>query len=209
MSGRRGSAGRVVIAVWLTVMWVLLWGDVSLANVLTGAAVAAALVLVFPPGATNDDPIVVRPLAATSFLVWFLGQLLITNLAVAREVLLPRSRSQIRPAVVAVRLRTSSGRLATIVANAITLTPGTLTIDARGRPALLYVHVLSFTDVESATADVEDLERRVVRAFGTAEEVARICGPDAAGSAFSTTTPATTGPSADAAADGPTAEDAS
>ena len=210
MSERRGSAGRVVIAVWLTVMWVLLWGDVSLANVVTGAAVAAALVLVFPPGATNDDPIVVRPLAATSFLVWFLGQLLITNLAVAREVLLPRSRSQIRPAVVAVRLKTNSGRLATIVANAITLTPGTLTIDARGRPALLYVHVLSFTDVESATADVEDLELRVVRAFGTAEEVARICGPDAAAASSSSstsTTPATTGPSADAPADGPTLED--
>ena len=59
---------------------------------------------------------------------------------------------------------------------AITLTPGTLTIDARGRPALLYVHVLSFTDEASAVADVEDLERRAVRAFGTAEDVARVCG---------------------------------
>ncbi len=190
MSARRGSAGRIVIAVWLTVMWVLLWGDLTLANVLTGVVVAAALVVVFPPGATNDDPIVVRPRAAASFLLWFLGQLLVTNVAVAKEVLLPRSRSQIRPAVVAVRLRTSSGRLATIVANAITLTPGTLTIDARGRPALLYVHVLSFTDVESATADVEDLERRVVRAFGTADEVARICGTHPGGGATAETSAA-------------------
>lgn len=175
MSARRGSAGRSVIVAWLTVMWVLLWGELTVVNVVTGVVVAVALVLVFPPGASNDDPIVVRPLPALSFLLWFLGQLVITNVAVAKEVLLPRSQSQIRPAVVAVRLRTSSGRLATIVANAITLTPGTLTIDARGRPALLYVHVLSFTDVESAVADVEDLERRVVAAFGTAEEVARIC----------------------------------
>lgn len=174
MIGGRVSAGRAVIATWLTVMWVLLWGDLTPANVLTGVVVAVGLVLVFPPAPSNDDPIVVRPVAAASFLGWFLWQLVITNVAVAREVLLPRSRSQIRPAVVAVRLRTRSGRLATIIANAITLTPGTLTIDARGRPALLYVHVLSFTDEASAVADVEDLERRVVRAFGTEDEVALV-----------------------------------
>ena len=176
MSVGRITAGRAVIATWLTIMWVLLWGDLTPANVLTGVVVAVGLVLVFPPAPSNDDPLVVRPVAAASFLVWFLWQLVITNVAVAREVLLPRSRSDIRPAVVAVRLRTRSGRLATIIANAITLTPGTLTIDARGRPALLYVHVLSFTDEASAVADVEDLERRAVRAFGTAEDVARVCG---------------------------------
>lgn len=176
MSRRDASAGRVVIAVWLTVMWVLLWGQVSLANVASGVVLAVGLVIVFPPGATNDDPIVIRPLAAGSFLVWFLWQLVITNVSVAREVVLPRGRSEIRPAVVAVQLQTRSGRLATIIANAITLTPGTLTIDARGRPATLYVHVLSFADVESSREEVADLERRAVRAFGTAEEVARICG---------------------------------
>ena len=71
-------------------------------------------------------------------------------------------------------MRTESGRLATLVANAITLTPGTLTIDARGRPAVLYVHVLSFDAVEATRAEVEDLERRIVRAFGTRAELARV-----------------------------------
>ncbi len=172
--------GRLVIATWLVVMWVLLWGEVNLANVLGGVLVAGAIVVVFPPPDTNDDPIVVRPVAAASFLVWFLWALVVTNVAVAREVLLPSSRSQIRTAVVAVPLRTRSGRLATIVANAITLTPGTLTVDARGRPAVLYVHVLSFADVDAVVDEVADLERRVVRAFGTADEVARIAGGVAA-----------------------------
>ena len=171
---RESLLGRVVIAVWLVVMWVLLWGDLNLANVLGGVLLATALVVVFPPAATNDDPMIVRPWAAASFVVWFLWALVVTNVAVAREVLLPTSRSQIRTAVVAVPLRTRSGRLATIVANAITLTPGTLTVDARGRPAVLHVHVLSFTDVDAVLEEVADLERRVVRAFGTAEELARI-----------------------------------
>lgn len=171
--------GRTVIAAWLVIMWVLLWGEVNLTNALGGVVLAIALVIVFPPAETNDDPIVVRPWATASFLAWFLWALVVTNVAVAREVLLPSGRSQIRTAVVATPLRTRSGRLATIIANAITLTPGTLTVDARGRPAVLYVHVLSFTDVPSVLEEIADLERRVVRAFGTAEEVARVSGPAA------------------------------
>ena len=174
---RSGLLGRGVIAAWLTIMWVLLWGQLSLANVLGGAVLALGLVVVFPPEATNDDPIIVRPVAAASFLVCFLWALIATNVAVALEVVMPGRRSKIRTAVVAVQLQTESGRLATIIANAITLTPGTLTLDARGRPAVLYVHVLSFVDVESTREEVADLERRAVRAFGTAAEVARICSP--------------------------------
>ena len=179
MSAREPVLGRVVIATWLTIMWILLWGDLNLANVLSGAVLAAALVALFPPGATNDDPLVIRPLAAAHLLVWFLRALVQTNVAVAKEVLLPAGRSTIRTAVVATPLQTRSGRMATIIANAITLTPGTLTIDARGRPAVLYVHVLAFDSEEATREEVADLERRVLRAFGTAEEVARICGPAA------------------------------
>jgi len=179
MRARQSVVGRAVIAVWLLIMWILLWGDLNLANVATGALLAIGLVVVFPPEATNDDPIVVRPLAAASFLVWFVWALIVTNVAVAKEVLLPSARSEINPGVVACYLRTGSGRLATLVANAITLTPGTLTIDARGRPAVLYVHVLAFESIEATRAEVEDLERRIVLAFGTAADVARLEPPAA------------------------------
>ncbi len=168
-------AARAAIVAWLTFMWVLLWGDLTLPNVLTGLVLATGLMLVFPPRETNEDPLVIRPLKASWFIIWFLWQLLLTNIAVAKEVVLPSARSTIRTAVVAVQLQTGSGRLATIIANAITLTPGTLTLDARNRPATLFVHVLSFESVEATRDEVADLERRVVGAFGTADEVARIC----------------------------------
>lgn len=146
MTEAAGLRVRVLVGAWLTALWVLLWGEVSPANVLSGALLATAVVVVFPPQDTNDDPFVVRPVPAASFLLWFLRALVVTNIAVAKEVLLPARRSDIRTAIVGVQLRTGSGRLATIIANAITLTPGTLTLDARNRPAILYVHVLSFVD---------------------------------------------------------------
>ena len=37
--------------------------------------------------------------------------------------------------------------------------------------------MLAFESVEATVAEVEDLERRVVNAFGTAEERAAICEP--------------------------------
>jgi multicomponent Na+:H+ antiporter subunit E len=169
-----GWLARGAIVAWLTIMWVLLWGDLTVPNVCTGVVLGTALVVVFPPRDTNDDPIVIRPLRAAWFVLWFLWQLVSTNLAVAREVVAPSGRSGIRTAVVACQLRTQSGRLATIIANAITLTPGTMTLDARNRPAVLFVHVLSFESVEATRAEVADLERRVVEAFGTAAEVAHV-----------------------------------
>lgn len=183
MIASEGTRLRLLIGAWLTVLWILLWGQVSAGNLVTGALVAAGIVIVFPPQETNDDPFVVRPLPAARFLVWFLRELVITNVAVAREVLLPARRSEIRTAIVAVQLQTRSGRLATIIANAITLTPGTLTLEVRNRPATIYVHVLSFIDEASIRGEVAALERRVVRAFGTGEEVRRICGPSASGPA--------------------------
>lgn len=157
-------------------MWLFLFGEVTFPNVVTGVLVGTAVVWALPPPAVRDDPFHFHPIPALSLFAWFANALLVSNLAVAREVLAPARFSTISTAVVACPLRTRSGRLATIIANAITLTPGTLTVDARGRPSMLYVHVLSFTDVESVRADVDDLERRVVDAFGSPSERAAICG---------------------------------
>lgn len=177
MSKREGALARVVLMVWLTTMWVLLWAALTFANVVTGLLASGSLVLLFPPDTTNDDPLVIRPIPALRFGFWFLWALIVSNVKVALEVVAPPSRSQIRTAVIATRLQTRSGRLATIIGHAITLTPGTLTVDARGRPAVLFVHVLTYDDTESVRAEVADLERRVVDAFGSAAERRVICGP--------------------------------
>lgn len=170
-------AGRLGLALWLGTMWVLLWGEVTVPNVVNGVLIGLVLATVVPPSTLGEDHVVIRLVPALSFAWWFLKALVVSNFAVAKEVVAPSDRSGIRPAIVGVRLRTRSGRLATVIANAITLTPGTMTVDARGRPAVLFIHVMSFEDRESVVADVIDLERRVVAAFGSAEERSLICGP--------------------------------
>ncbi len=179
MTTARRRRIRVGLVAWLTAIWTLLWGSLSLASVGAGLLVALVLVLVFPPAPAEDGPVVVRPVACLALFWWFVGALIVTNLRVAREVLVPRARSRIRTAIVAVPLRAGSGLVTTVIANVITLTPGTLTVEVRGRPAVLYVHVLTLDSEEVTRADVAAIERRVVAAIGSRSDRAAL-GPTSA-----------------------------
>lgn len=157
------------ILVWLTVLWVLLWGDLSVANVASGLAVGVA-VLVFarlPAVARSDDPDVAR--VSIPHLLWFgvyvVYKLIESNMVLAWEIVTPRNR--INTGVIAVPLRTQSNLAMMTVANVITLTPGTMTLEAHGDPAVLYVHVLHLHDVERVRADLLKLEDLSVQAFGS------------------------------------------
>jgi multicomponent Na+:H+ antiporter subunit E len=53
------------------------------------------------------------------------------------------------------------------VANVITLTPGTVTIEVEDSPPVLYVHVLHLHDLEAVRRDLLRIEEFSVRAFGS------------------------------------------
>ena len=156
---------RIALGVWLALVWVFLWGDPSPGTALAGAAIAAVLMLsVRGTRATTHGTI--RPLYAVRFLAYFLYKLVEASAVVAWEVATPRNR--INEGIVAVDIDDElSDALVTVIANAITLTPGTLTIDVRRDPNVLYVHVLHLRSVEQTRREVLELQRYVVCAFGT------------------------------------------
>ena len=156
---------RVGLAGALVAIWVLLWGEASFANVLSGVLVAVALLTVFPSDAREGAPrFVVRPVAFLRLVGYFIVQLVVSNVLLTREVLSRRSR--IRTGVVACELRTGSTRIMTIMANLLALTPGTMTVDAEDDPVVLHIHVLQLHDVDDVRAQVAHLEWLVLRAFG-------------------------------------------
>lgn len=157
---------RIIYVVWLVAVWVALWNDISVANIASGLLVATALLWIFRSAGPYEASRV-QPVALVSFLCYFLVELVKATGVVAWEAVSPRSR--INEGVVAVDLAGTSHLVVTLVANAITLTPGTLTIDARTHPggATLYVHVLHLRDIESVRADVQKLEERALKALGS------------------------------------------
>lgn len=168
-----GRARRIALAVWLTVFWVAAWGDVSLGTALAGALVGSAVALLVR-GGTDEPRSTARPLAVAVFAVWFVGKLIQSTAEVAWEVVTPRNR--IREGVVAVPIRGVSATITTIVANAISLTPGTLTLEVRERDdaVVLYVHVLHLDEPEHVRRDVLHLEALAIRAFGASEALAAL-----------------------------------
>lgn len=158
---------RLVLVLWLVMGWVLLWEGLSVANVVGGAAVAVALVLAFPPR-NRAGRWRVRPVATARLMAHFVVKLLQANAVVAWEVLTPSNHS-VNEGIVRVPLDTESPGIVTLVANAVSLTPGTLTVDVEESPPVLYVHVLHLTSPEQARDEVRRFEQLAVAAFSPGE----------------------------------------
>jgi multicomponent Na+:H+ antiporter subunit E len=150
----------------LVALWLLAWGEVSVANVLSGTALALAVLVAFPPRAGDGPRVRLHPVGLARLAGYVLVQLVVSNLLVAREVVSRRSR--IRTGVIAHELRQPSDAVLSVMANVIALSPGTMTVDVTSDPAVLYVHFLLIDDVDDARRAVARLERLVVGALGDA-----------------------------------------
>jgi len=158
---------RTGLLAWLVGVWLVLWRDLSWANLLSGVLVAAGVLLLFP-FAWPPERFEVRLLPALRFAVVFAWSVVKANLVVAWEVVTPRNR--INEGVVAVPLASDSPVVVTLVSHAIGLAPGTMVIDIEreptGRgPTVLHVHVLHLRSVEAVRAEVLALERLALAAI--------------------------------------------
>jgi multicomponent Na+:H+ antiporter subunit E len=162
---------QLPLLVWLVVVWILLWGTWSWANVLSGVAVALVVMLVLPlPPVVGGTR--VRPLPLLRFVGHFLVDLAVSGGQVAWRALG-------QGAIVRVQLRADSDLLLTAVAETVSLVPGSLVLDLDREHRLISVHLLhvaDLADVERQKADVLATEERIVRAFGTADDIAALEG---------------------------------
>jgi multicomponent Na+:H+ antiporter subunit E len=146
----------------LTIVWVLLWGTLSVANVLSGALVAILVLWLFPM--PSPERVGIRPIATIRYVAVFAWLLVVSTWDTAIEIL--RRRPAQFQGIVAVPLRTESEVVATAVANSISLTPGTLSVDVRKDPMVLYVHGLRVEARDDIRATARRLEALALAALG-------------------------------------------
>jgi multicomponent Na+:H+ antiporter subunit E len=162
------SFGYVVA---LAVIWVLLWGSASPANVASGLAIGGVLVVLVPGlRRRSGGPVTFRPLAIARLVGYMLVVTVRSNVELTKEVLSRSSR--IHTAVVGVPLPGCSDELLTLISNLLAISPGTMPLELRQNPIVLYVHILHLTDIEQVRRDILHLTDLTVRAFGSAEAVA-------------------------------------
>jgi multicomponent Na+:H+ antiporter subunit E len=148
----------------LTILWLLAWGEASITLVVTGVALSLLLFVAFPPARPRATRVRVRPVAMGKLVAYVAGQLVTSNVLVAREILSRRSR--VRTGVLAHPMRHQSDEVLTLVANVIALTPGTMTVEATRDPAVLYVHFLLLDDLDEARQAISRLENLSFEALG-------------------------------------------
>ncbi|SCG68159.1 multisubunit sodium/proton antiporter, MrpE subunit [Micromonospora echinaurantiaca] len=162
---------------WLVLIWILLWGDFSVGNLLGGLLVGGAVLVFFPlPPVTFGGRL--RPGALLVFAVSFAGELVRASLHVAWIAVRPGFRP--RGAIIAVRLRVRTDLNLALTAEVISLVPGTLIIEVDRDSGTLYVHVLDVRGPQDLTAGRDRIlavEQQLVRAVGSPAEL-RLVQPD-------------------------------
>ncbi|MGH7820593.1 MAG: Na+/H+ antiporter subunit E [Candidatus Binatia bacterium] len=156
-----------VYTVVLALVWMVLQERASVGDFVIGYGIGAIIVFVHRDFWAERVRIL-RPLMLVRLALVFLAEVVKANLQVAWIVIQPRLR--IRPAFIVLPLRLTDDLQITALANMITLTPGTLTVDVAPDRSALYVHCLSADDVES-------VREQIKRQFEKPLEEAIRCSP--------------------------------
>lgn len=177
LSWRRGLAprlrARLLSVLWLTLVWVLLWGTGTPLSVVGGVLVAVLVTALFPHPLVPDR-LRVRPLRLVGLVGYLAYDLVVSTVEVSWQVL--RHGGRARGAIMAVPLLTDSDRLVTVMANALSLSPGTMVLQIDHGSGVWYVYVLGPGDgagVERARKRTVAMQRRVLAALGPGTQEAR------------------------------------
>lgn len=151
----------LAIHLLLTVAWVAVTGSTEPANVALGFVVANVVLWWARPllGPTRYFEKLPEAVALAGVFAW---ELVKSNLRVARDVVAIRPTR--RTGIVAVPLDAESDVEITLLANLITLTPGTLSVDVSSDRRTLYVHAMFIDDADEVRRSIKRrFESRVVR----------------------------------------------
>lgn len=144
----------------LALTWALMNGRITLSNLLVGFFLGYFALMLFQSGKESSNYFKkVRQILA--FFFWFFKELILSNLQVAHDVVTPTHYS--RPGILAIPLDAKTPAEITLLANVISLTPGTLSLDVSDDRKTLYIHAMFIDDPEKLRRAIkEGLEKRLL-----------------------------------------------
>lgn len=155
--------------VLLAFVWAMLIEEINLTNLLVGFALGY-LILHAVRRALGPSAYFGKVWKAIRFVGFFLKELVVSNLILAYDVLTPHM-NLMKPRVLAVPLDVKTDAQITALANLISLTPGTLSLDVSTDKRALYIHFMYAEDAEKARREIKKgLERWVLDLSSGGEE---------------------------------------
>jgi multicomponent Na+:H+ antiporter subunit E len=149
-----------LLNVALAIVWQAVTGSFSLSGLLVGFAVGYGVLWIGRP-MYGDSPYFRKLWRGVGFFFYFLKELLMSSLRVAFDVITPPIYA--RPGVIEVPIEAKTDLEITLLANLISLTPGTLTLDVSPDRKSLYVHAMFIDDPDHIRAVIRNgMERRLL-----------------------------------------------
>ncbi|WP_295624845.1 Na+/H+ antiporter subunit E [uncultured Corynebacterium sp.] len=163
---RRRERPSLILFVWIIVMWQLLWGELTWANLFGGIAVATLISIFTPmPSVPVSDidvnwPAMIK-LFATFFVDFVVASFTVAWLAIRREDPPPS-------AAVEIPMRTRDDLTLASAIALINLQPGGLVVDIDNRRQTVIMHLLDGSStgrIDRTVRQLGRLERQVIKAF--------------------------------------------
>jgi len=165
MTNPRTVLLRAWVVCWLTLVWILLWGNVSAANVLGGVAVALVITLLLPlPPVPVEGKL--HPLSLLRLVVLIAYYLVLSSVQVAWLAVKPGPPPH--SAVLRAHVAIKSDLVLALTVSVLNLIPGGIVLEIDQTRRMIYVHVID-AGTEKAVArfyrQVADIERLMIAAF--------------------------------------------
>lgn len=155
----------------LCVIWLMLWGEVTLFGIISGCVVGWLITVTFPLAPIHFQGRI-RPWGLTKLVLLQLWDLASASFGLALAAL--SRQLHIEPAVIRLRLRSDSDVYQVQTAELLAIVPGTIVVESDRKRRVLYLHVFDVRgpeDVKRIRNESYDVERRVLEAFGSNKEL--------------------------------------
>ncbi len=143
----------------LFVMWLILTSNLHVENILVGLGVSFSIALLYTKLFKQNNFELINPFWFGAYILVLLKNLIISNIQIAQRTMSKDMR--LSPAIVVVKTELKSEWKKLLLANSITLTPGTLTLDVKGD--MLYIHVIEFHEDESKELLTKEFETIIAK----------------------------------------------
>jgi len=154
---------RLVLNILLGFVWMFLNGNLEFMNFVEGFAIGFVILWMSTYTKSSSRYFSKIP-KVFNFIVYFIYELVVANVKVAYDILTPTHR--MNPAIIAVPLDVKTDMEITLLANVITLTPGTLSLDVSNDKKVLYVHAAYVEDREEFVQDLKNgFEKKLMEIF--------------------------------------------
>jgi multicomponent Na+:H+ antiporter subunit E len=145
----------------ISLLWALLTGKVTVGNLALGFLLGYGALTLLYPASGKQSSYFLKTIQGIRFSIFFLKELIISSWRVAMDVIKPLPH--MRPGVVGIPLDAETDLEITLLANVISLTPGTLSLDVSEDRKTLYIHAMYVVNPDDLRTEIKDgLERRLL-----------------------------------------------